>query len=277
MRFFRREIPTEFPGANEEQAGALRRIVAAIQQAIEDPDPADDGLRIYLCGCGGSGKTWTTGHLARTLAWMEGIDVDAPREPGMTLPSSSLLTPVTPTLVAAKVATDKLRAAGIGNEVSTIHSAVYLPVWRQPDTERIAQFLEAVASGAPRDDVPRELRLMVEREYLSAAIDAGVEDILEARKAAATLKDADLVGAALRAGRADPLDVLLDTDEGDQGWQLRVGELSPVVLVDEASMVTELTARRLQSLCRVLILVGDPLQLGPVVPNLAIDTQQGRF
>lgn len=234
---------------NPEQEAACSMLLSAIANE----------QNAAVLGIAGSGKTYSVAGLLHLLKDGE-----------------KTVCVVAPTHRAVSVLQQLLHNAGLTTEVRTMHSAIYKPLWKQPLLGQLADWLrtasEAFARSASYPTPQWLLDVIAPGQAASDPLTAKqVHDFFHG--ADLSLKDEDMVAAALKAARIDPLNVLLDVHnpQTTDGWVPRTEMLAEVIIADESSMLLQGQASDLSRLCNTLIVIGDPLQLPPVSKNRGED------
>jgi exodeoxyribonuclease-5 len=221
-----------------DQARAASRIAATLSGAGIDlaegtllPEGAPQHTLAVL-GRAGSGKTMLLADLVARLiaAGVEPVSGDWESRRSRERRTVAVLAP---TNKAASV----LRARGV--PATTIHRVLYTPLYH-PDYEAIAEWL---AGKATRPKVEGLAEAALDRAEASYRAHGSIPGAL----ASAGLRGTDFI----------------------KGWKRREEPLD-IGLVDEASMLDARQFEDLSSLCRTLILFGDPAQLAPVGGNGAM-------
>lgn len=218
-------------------------LTAAQQRAVEDLATTDRPVT-RLHGYAGTGKTTVVAIRAIERMVEAGVTVQA----------------LAPTGKAARV----LRSKGMHN-AATIHSYLYQPrqVERDEWRDRWAVFARAVLDADP----PRAVRAAVELiDTATHDTDTGhafdtlaAELVAQRRDEAAELRRAPRWRLAFRESGAI-------TFYEENGWPA-----SDVLVIDEASMVSDRIAADLARTGSRLIYIGDPAQLPPVGAQVALD------
>ena len=249
-----------------DQRVAVARIVHETGEAQEgdglsipetDQEVAASNILAMLGGAG-SGKTHTLTSIRDALrneGW-EPMDFTA-EEPEVT--SKSYILAAT-TNAAARVASRK-----IGEPVVTVHKAIYVPR-HTPLHACLGPWLvngaEKYHPGAQEADILDAM--MTEcQDPIADATKAGVFDqdkvVPAIIQLSATAKNGKDIERAIGALEIDTFPHLID------GFILRDDEMKvPLIVVDEASMANVDMLKDLVIASKMLVLVGDPLQLPPV-------------
>lgn len=217
---------------SDDQAAAHARIAETLRGAGVDVETgeilAEGGPQkaLAVLGRAGSGKTMLLAQVVAELiaAGVEPVSGDYEARRGRSKRSVAVLAP---TNKAASV----LRGRGV--PATTLHRVLYTPLYH-PDYEAIAEWLTG-----------KGLRPKVEG-LTEAALD---------RAEASYRTHLSIPGALAAAG--------LRGSDFIKGWKRREEPLD-IGLIDEASMLDARQFEDLASLCRTLILFGDPAQLAPV-------------
>lgn len=216
-----------------DQAAARARILAALKGAGVDVEAgaslaegeAQEPLAVL--GRAGSGKTVLLADIVKGLI-AAGVEPVSGDYEGRRAGRRRTVAVLAPTNKAAHV----LRLRGV--PATTIHRVLYTPLYH-PDYEAIAEWL---TGKAERPKVEGMAEDSLDRAKTSYDVHGSIPGAL----AAAGLRGSDFI----------------------QGWKRRDEPLD-IGLIDEASMLDTRQFEDLASLCRTLVLFGDPAQLAPVM------------
>ena len=209
-------------------AARLRAVGVDVAAGTAVPPETGAGPEIVaVTGKAGSGKTVLLARLADALAGAGLVTVTPDWESTRYRRERSVAV-LAPTNKAASV----LRAKGVA--ATTIHRILYTPVY-DPEFQKIAEWLEEQAEGAPPSDALAPEA--VERARRSYLLHGSIPGAL----AAAGVRGADFI----------------------TGWTRRKDRLD-IALVDEASMIDADQLADLEALFGLIVLFGDPAQLAPV-------------
>ncbi len=217
---------------SDDQAAAFARIgtvlrAAGIDLAAEALSPEGEAQEpLAVLGRAGSGKTMLLAQVVAKLiaSGVEPVSGDYESRRSRTRRTVAVLAP---TNKAASV----LRARGV--PATTIHRVLYTPLYH-PEFEAIAEWLTGKGKRPVVESLPPE------------ALD----------RALASYRQHESVPGALASAGVRGSDFI-------KGWKRRDEPLD-IGLIDEASMLEARQFEDLNTLCRTLILFGDPAQLAPV-------------
>jgi exodeoxyribonuclease-5 len=215
-----------------DQAAARARVLGALRGAGVDVEAgallAEGGPQpaLAVLGRAGSGKTMLLAAIVKGLI-AAGVEPVTGEWESRRHRSRRSVAVLAPTNKAASV----LRGRGV--PATTIHRVLYTPLYH-PDYEAIAEWL---TGRAQRPQVDGLAEVALDRARASYATHGSIPGAL----AAAGLRGSDFI----------------------KGWKRRDEPLD-IGLVDEASMLDRRQFEDLATLCRTLVLFGDPAQLAPV-------------